>query len=304
MPSPSEDVTVPGDGAPGPEVFPDPIDAGPDAPRCYVEDPFIGTTKLTQSTDSVDSAPKLTPDERQMVFISQSSTTNSWDLFTARRNDTSVPFGSPIRFEKANSTALEGDVAMTADANRVYFTSNRNTADSKFRLFMTTRTDGIFPAAVELSIGHVSGKDDLTVALSWDEKHLYFSSNRAEVDNIYSVELNASGIPTGPVLIDGPLQALGTRITRPSFTRDGLVVYFTSDRIGGKGLGDIWYSTRGTIAAPWTSPKNVGELNTEFQQDMGFISNDLCRIYWARATNTGLAGVASMDMYVASRRPR
>jgi|GEM_PF-4876008 len=46
----------------------------------------------------------------------------------------------------------------------------------------------------------------------------------------------------------------------PSISKDGLELYFASDRPGSMGGDDIWVSTRNTINDPWGEPNNLNEL--------------------------------------------
>jgi hypothetical protein len=50
----------------------------------------------------------------------------------------------------------------------------------------------------------------------------------------------------------------------PSISSDGLSLYFDSDasRQGGQGSGDIWVTTRLSIAAPFSPPTNLGPTVT------------------------------------------
>jgi Tol biopolymer transport system component len=44
----------------------------------------------------------------------------------------------------------------------------------------------------------------------------------------------------------------------PEMSRDGLSLYFTSNRPGGSGLGDIWVAQRASVDDPWGTPVNLG----------------------------------------------
>jgi WD40 repeat protein len=44
----------------------------------------------------------------------------------------------------------------------------------------------------------------------------------------------------------------------PAFSKDGLSLYFTSNRPGGFGTYDIWVSHRASSDAPWEAPINLG----------------------------------------------
>src|SRR5216117_1200369 len=56
----------------------------------------------------------------------------------------------------------------------------------------------------------------------------------------------------------GPVVNSGSGELAPSISKDGLSLYFFSDRPGGFGGSDIWVSHRSNVDAPWEPPKNLG----------------------------------------------
>lgn len=46
----------------------------------------------------------------------------------------------------------------------------------------------------------------------------------------------------------------------PELSRDGLSLYFASNRLGGLGLGDLWVSRRASVEDPWGFPVNLGPV--------------------------------------------
>jgi len=105
------------------------------------------------------------------------------------------------------------------------------------------------------------------------------------------------GIASFIVLADGHVKAdftfstpieLGLPIWSPGhdphgscFSRDGLELYFASDRPGGFGGFDIWVSTRETIDAPWGEPVNLGpNVNSSEREIAPAISPDGLELYF------------------------
>ena len=73
----------------------------------------------------------------------------------------------------------------------------------------------------------------------------------------------------------------------PSISKDGLELYFASDRPGSMGGDDIWVSTRNTINDPWGEPNNLNELaepnnpvNSKFNDAQPSISGDGLELYF------------------------
>src|SRR5262249_15269378 len=46
----------------------------------------------------------------------------------------------------------------------------------------------------------------------------------------------------------------------PAISKDGLSLYFNSNRPGGFGAQDIWVSQRASLEAPWGAPMNLGQV--------------------------------------------
>lgn len=286
-----------------------PVQPGDPNGRCRLEDPFTGVTKLTTlNSGTLDAIPRLTVDEKVLVFVSANTGATSWDLFRSKRNDVATPFPAPIRLPRVNSDKLDSEPAISPDGKRLYLVSDRIGPDGEFRIFLSTESnvDNEPDFAKELQVGHVNGKKDVGTALSPRGDELFFNSDRNGTnDLLFRVALDlVTGLPLGTPALYEDLDQNGLN-SRPVFSPDMLTVYFTSQRAGGKGLGDLWYATRNATIEKFGTPVNVGELNNEFGQNMGWISPDLCRIYWNASTDaTDLGGLATADLYVASRAKR
>lgn len=82
----------------------------------------------------------------------------------------------------------------------------------------------------------------------------------------------------------------------PVISADGDLLYFTSDRPGGKGGQDIWFSRR--KGAAWTEAENLSELNTPGDEGLDSFSADATKLYF---TTTRKGGMGKNDIYVATR---
>ncbi len=77
-------------------------------------------------------------------------------------------------------------------------------------------------------------------------------------------------------------------------TKDGKSLYFTSEGKGGKGGLDIYKSIKGADNL-WSTPENLGdEINTEFDEDAPFVTEDGNTLYFA---SNGLEGFGNFDIY-------
>ena len=87
----------------------------------------------------------------------------------------------------------------------------------------------------------------------------------------------------------------------PTLTRDLLEVFFSSQRAGGQGRGDIWRSTRGSVDDGWEPPVVVEELNSEDDETSVAIAPDGLTIWVSTDRDGGLGGT---DIWVARRSSR
>ena len=96
-------------------------------------------------------------------------------------------------------------------------------------------------------------------------------------------------------------QSLGDKInqpysweSQPTLSSNGKILFFASDRQGGYGGADIWYSERGDDGA-WGTPKNLGPvINTKGNERSPFLHTDSKTLYFS---SSGHAGIGKMDIF-------
>ena len=83
----------------------------------------------------------------------------------------------------------------------------------------------------------------------------------------------------------------------PYVTRDGLTMYFASNRTGGRGGMDLWVSRK--IGMQWSVPENLGDdINTPFNEISPFINEEGTRLYFASKGHIGFGGY---DLYYSEK---
>lgn len=80
----------------------------------------------------------------------------------------------------------------------------------------------------------------------------------------------------------------------PSISQDGKYLFFSSDRPGGHGGDDIWYSEWNAETQKWGAPKNVGSINTAESEVTPAIHADGITLYYS-SNHPG--GVGGTDIY-------
>jgi Tol biopolymer transport system component len=286
------------------------LDAKPDtadaAPRtsCDPAAPFgVATALVTLNTPSAqDIHPRLTPDELTIVFASDRlGTAGGLDLYTSTRASLQAQFNNPASLgPTVNTKYHESDPTLTPDGRTLYFSSARlPIMGPQWDIWTSTRLTPLDAFPLPTNVNALN-----TFAIEWSPfvsssgSPLLFASNRGSATTlIYSSDLVDGGYGA-PATLSGMNDAgVGHSDRSGTLSKDGLVLYFTSDRAGSAGQ-DIWVTTRASVGSPFAAPKQVAELNTPGDDYIGWISNDLCRIYFS--TNK-VAATTDYDLYVASR---
>ena len=76
-------------------------------------------------------------------------------------------------------------------------------------------------------------------------------------------------------------------------SRNGLTVYFTSDRPGGLGGDDLWVSHRDSTGAPWGTPENLTILNSTAADSLSVFNTDGTIMYF-NSTRPGGCGLSDL----------
>ncbi len=80
----------------------------------------------------------------------------------------------------------------------------------------------------------------------------------------------------------------------PSISEDGKFLFFSSDRLGGKGGDDIWVSEMDPVTGKWGTPRNAGSINTAASEVTPAIHSDGITLYFS-SNHSG--GVGGYDIY-------
>lgn len=126
---------------------------------------------------------------------------------------------------------------------------------------------------------------------------LYFSSTRAgALGDIYVSTFDGVSFGT-PATAPGLNSAQDD--FRPNLRRDGLEIFFDSNRPGGIGGLDIWTSTRASVSDPWLPPTNLGAgVNSTANDLRPTLSWDGTTLYFG---SLRAGGEGSQDLYVITR---
>lgn len=258
------------------------------------------------NTGANESGVALAPNGLSLYFSSNADgSLGSIDLWVSQRSTITAAWGTPQNLGILNSIENENLPALSADGKTMFFNSSGR-ADSlgATDIYMTTRPNpnDDFGWTAPVNLGPVINTADGEVGAGFFQdptngtEILYFTSNRPGglgVEDIYQSRRNANGTfntPTNVAELNSPALNRGLNIRR-----DGLEIFFSSDRDGGSGGRDIYVSTRPSLAAPWNQPVNLGSINSPGSDQSPFLSPDGSTLYFSSSRD------GSPDIYTAQR---
>lgn len=179
-----------------------------------------------------------------------------------------------------------------------------STKQGKAKIFQTRRTATSWEAPTIPAQFASLGEDHVcNAAFAPDEKRMYFTVCRS-VENwgalttrceIYMTK-KTGNLWSAPERLPDEINKAGVTSTQPTVVyEDGKeVIYFASNRSGGQGGMDIWYTTRdldgGEMA--FISPRNAGaKINTEKNELTPFYSNNEQMLYFSSDGHVGMGGL-------------
>jgi Tol biopolymer transport system component len=161
----------------------------------------------------------------------------------------------------------------------------------------------------------VSSGSDSNPKLTEDELELAFQSTRDSGAGGEDLYLATRAVPQGPFGAVTPIAALNLPgyDADPAFSRDGLTLYFATDRpsaVDGGGAYDLWTAARASRSTPFGSPAPLAGANSVKNEQFPSVTGNA--IYFASARGAsidlfrgdlGSTGVSSVTPLVAIDTP-
>jgi hypothetical protein len=274
----------------------------PDAPppSCDLRKDF-GTPVLLSSvsTPEPEGSPKLSEDELTIYFTAQRAPQPYYALYMATRQTLTDTFGpaelipggvnSPDNHEYAPNVSIDG---------LSIFFERQDPTTGIDNFFVATRTTTAVPWDTAVPIAGVNvpeyqGKLDVR----GDGSELYFVKRGTGTKyHLYVAKRNGGPYVITPLtVLNGPggAEEFGSAISK-----DGLVLYFASNRSGTGGTGsDIWVASRAKTTDDFGLPTLVLPVSSQMDEEPNWVSADGCRLY----LESDRAGGVGKDIYVATR---
>lgn len=251
--------------------------------------PPFGTPTVVTELSAVaaeEDDPCLTRDMLEIFFDSGRIGGNR--LYTSRRASVTAPWSAPVRVTELDSGTAEEHPQISGSGLTLYFTSARGGSPD---VWVTTRAtrDAVWTTPVVLDVlnspevEEMGGMDAL-------ETVLVLASRRG---GMMTDDLFESRRPSGTGPWSDPTSI--SELNSPTYDRSahiddrGLVMYLENS-------GEIHWSSRTQLGAPWTAPVELVELSTSASESDPWLSPDLRTIYFVRDTGPG-----TKDIYMATR---
>jgi outer membrane protein OmpA-like peptidoglycan-associated protein/tetratricopeptide (TPR) repeat protein len=128
--------------------------------------------------------------------------------------------------------------------------------------------------------------------ISIDNKHLYFAMMKQEGGAQPNCDIYVSDDEGG---YWGPIRKLSPKVNHPVFwdsqptiASDGITLFFASDRPGGYGGIDLYYTRKDPKTGEWGVPQNLGPvINTPLDEKTPFVHSDSETLYFSSNGHTG-----------------
>lgn len=244
--------------------------------------------------------------------------TNNRSMALAAKLEKNIDFSiravsNPVQFDPeslgdaVNTEQFEYWPSLSVDEQTIFFTvlgpPNPDLAPSRLKLqedFYFARKEGDQWVGREYLGPPVNtNTNEGAQSITADGKYIYYTScNRPNghgpMCDLYFARIDTSGKWTDPVNLG---DVVNTRYSEkhPSISADGRILYFTSNRPGGKGGYDLWMTIR--TGDSWSQPVNLGDsINTPGIEQSPFIHPDQRSLYFS---SDGWSGLGMGDVFVS-----
>ena len=254
-----------------------------------------GSSSLVNSP-AVDGCASHSADGLTLVF--NSNRAGNQDLYIATRASTTEGFGTPVLLPAPINGPSNDACPTFGPGNRLYFNSDRE--DPAYDMYVSKRGPNGWSQPENLGPNiNTTGALDESAAFYEDEDGnsvMLFSSRAnggAGDGNIYQ---SVNGGPKS--LVAGGANSSASD-NRPSVTRDGLTIYFDSNRTGTLGNSDIYYATRSSTSEPFGSAVHLTGLSSSVFDARASISKDGSFLTFSSQRPGGES--PAPDMYISMR---
>lgn len=262
------------------------------------------------NTSASEQGPAVSKDGLSLYFHSdRAGGFGGTDIYVSQRASVNDPWGLPQNLGPSINTPFNDSAAeLSVDGHRLYFHRNSPGGFGGSDIYVSRRhnkrDDYAWQPAENLGSQVNTAAEEQQPCIFEDDETgeitLYFTSNRPGGSgglDIYASAFQPDetfGTPVLVVELSSPFTDRG-----PTIRRDGLEIFFPSNRPGTLGFDDLWVSTRASTLDPWSAPVNVGPVvNSASQEAQPALSFDGTALYF---NTIPLSGAGGFDLCMATR---
>jgi Tol biopolymer transport system component len=265
----------------------------------------------------IEQGASVSKDGLSLYFQCGSCPTNvgGADIYVSQRASVDDPWGPPQRLgPNINTASNEQAPRLSIDGHRLFFHSDRPGGFGGQDIYVSRRRDKrddfAWEPAVNLGNGINTTIDEQTPDPFEDESGTSVLFYATGPRGSGGVDIYVSALlPDGTYGPGAPVGELNTASVerQPSIRKDGLEIFFASDRQGSLGALDLWVATRASTSDPWSTPVNLGaSVNSTLIEARPAISFTGTTLYF-QSTRPGAVGCTSstgpcvFDLWVTTR---
>jgi Tol biopolymer transport system component len=255
----------------------------------------------------VDDNPAISKDGLSLYFQSgRPSGYGAVDIYVARRAAADLPWDVPVNLGPAiNTASFELAPDLSRDGHYLFFVSPRATGLADIYVSYREDVHDDFAWEEPTMLGpEINTSSSIDTGPSFFENddnglpQLFFNSNRLGSNDIYMTEMNPDG-GFWPAVVVLELSSPQNDIA-PGIFRNGLEMFFQSDRPGTLGGNDLWTSVRDSVLDPWSPPVNMGAIVNSGAGEGGPALSSDGEVLFFNSSRPGGPGMT--DIYMTTRR--
>jgi outer membrane protein OmpA-like peptidoglycan-associated protein len=210
-----------------------------------------------------------------------------------------VPF-DPKNLTNINTPENEYFPGTSADDQMLIYTRLLGNRQEDF-FYSLKDKDGIWGKPQNMGSPINTEENEGTITLSPDGQYVFFTGCNRQ-DGLGSCDIYFSALDGNtwktPKNLGPPINSRSWE-SQPTLSFDGKTIYFTSDRPGGFGGMDIWFSQYNK--GKWSVPQNMGpEINTVGNEQCPYICKDDQTLYF---NSDGRVGMGGVDLFIVRKMP-
>jgi outer membrane protein OmpA-like peptidoglycan-associated protein len=214
-----------------------------------------------------------------------------------------VPFNPVDAGNGINTSDDEYWPSITADGEKLIFTRQQVSSGqpSQEDFYISIFSDNNWQKAENAGYPLNTRQNEGAQSLSSDGTYMYFTACDRQ-GGMGSCDIYFSSLSDGkwsePRNIRTPVNSSAWE-SQPSISADGKMLFFSSNRPGGKGAKDIWMS-RMDDKNNWSVPENLGDsINTKGDEMSPFIHFDGKTLYFS---SDGKIGMGGFDIFMTTMK--